>query len=218
METVKQLSRRFSLEKDFMEYNTDDLLFGAMQYLATYHPKLCKLYLTKKALIKRKKEIYNLCGLNAQSFNRHLVKLIEKGLVKEEEIMIGKDVYASYVFPYNYDENYQLVDNEMLWYVVSTRNNQAVRVYVYLLNCYYWKIREGDNYIFTNKDILKVLGYSTDNKLASSIISNILESFSREGVIKYAEFYEEYTLNNGNTIPLPRKKLLFVASKKSELK
>ena len=70
---------------------------------------------------------------------------------------------------------------------------------------------------FTNKDIMKVLGYSTDNKLASSMVSNILESFRREGVIVYEDFYEEKLMDNGNTIPTPKKKLLFVAKSKSEL-
>jgi hypothetical protein len=57
--------RRFSLEGDFMNYNTDDLLFGAMYHLSTYHPVEKKLYLSKKNLLKNKKTIYELCDLDA---------------------------------------------------------------------------------------------------------------------------------------------------------
>lgn len=213
-------TRRLSLEDDFMNYSSDDLLFGALQYLATYHPELEMLYLTKKNITKSKKELYNLCGLNAQSLKRHLTKLEEKGLIKSKIIYIGanKTEYDCYVFPYDRDGKYQIINNEMLWYIVSTRNQQAVRVYTMLLDWYDWKSHENDEFIFTNKDILKKLGYSTDNKLASSVVSNILESFKREGVINYEEFYEVRIDNFGKEIPTPKKRLKFVAKSKSELK
>lgn len=213
-------TRRLSLEKDFMEYNSDDLLFGCLQYLATYHPELNKLYLPKKTLTKSKKEIYGLCGLNAKSFSRHIDRLKEKKLIKEETIYIGanKTEYECYTFPYNYDGKYQIVNNEMLWYIVSTRNQQGVRIYTMLLDWYNWKHDDGEEFIFTNKDILKKLGYSTDNKLASSVVSNILESFKREGVINYDEFYETRIDNAGREIPTPKKRLVFVAKSKDELK
>lgn len=38
MSETKAHQRRFSLEDDFMNYDTDDLLFGAMYHLSTYHP------------------------------------------------------------------------------------------------------------------------------------------------------------------------------------
>lgn len=213
-------TRRLSLEEDFMNYSSDDLLYGALQYLATYHPELEMLYLTKKNITKSKKELYNLCGLNAKSLKRHLDKLEEKGLIKTKTIYIGNDKteYECYTFPYKYDGKYQIVNNEMLWYIVSTRNQQAVRVYTMLLDWYIWKHDDGEEFIFTNKDILKKLGYSTDNKLASSVVSNILESFKREGVINYEEYYELRIDNSGREIPTPKKRLVFVAKSKSELK
>lgn len=209
-----------SLEDDFMNYSSDDLLFGALQYLATYHPELKLLYLTKKNITKNKKELYNLCGLNAQSLKRHLEKLESKGLIKTKMIYVGenKTEYECYIFPYDTNGKYQIVNNEMLWYIVSTRNNQAVRIYTMLLDWYDWKSHEDDEFIFTNKDIMKRLGYSTDNKLASSMVSNILESFKREGVIDYEEFYEVRIDNYGKEIPTPKKRLKFVAKSKSELK
>lgn len=213
-------TRRMSLEDDFMNYSSDDLLFGALQYLATYHPEMNLLYLTKKNITKNKKELYNLCGLNAQSLKRHLEKLEQKGLIKTKMIYMGanKTEYECYIFPYDKDGKYQIVNNEMLWYIVSTRNQQAVRIYTMLLDWYDWKSHENEDFIFTNKDILKKLGYSTDNKLASSMVSNILESFKREGVIDYEEFYEVRIDNYGKEIPTPKKRLVFVAKSKNELK
>lgn len=215
-------TRRFSLEEDFMNYNSDDLLFGAMQYLATYHPELQLLYLTKKKYRKEQANLANLCGVTKGTVTRHLNRLIEKGLVKEKKIYIGADAveYECYIFPYDYSGKYQIIDNEMLWYVVSTRNHQAVRVYITLLNWYKWKAQSGEYFNFDNRDIMLKLGYSPDSKntLASSMVTNILESFWREGVIDYEEYYEKTMDNNGNTIPVPQKRLLFVAEYKQQLR
>lgn len=211
-------TRRFSLEKDFMDYDSNDLLYGAMQYLATYHPELHLLYLTKKNYTKSKQELMAICGLDSRGIKRHLDKLIEKGLIKEKKIYVGekKVEYECYVFPYDSKDKYQIINNEMLWYVVSTRNKQAVRVYIYLLNKYNWK----NDYEFSNQELIEALGYSPNgkNSLASSMVSNILESFKREGVIDYVEYYETRIDNCGRQIPTPKKALRFVASKKSELK
>lgn len=214
----KVRKRRLSLEDNFMNYGIDDLLFGSMYYLATFHPGVGKLYLTKKNYAKNRKNFYNLeDGGNAKTLKRHLDKLIEKGLVAEEDIKVNGESYPSYVFPYNYKEKYQLVEAEMLWYIISTRNRQAVKIYIQLLNWYLWKEKTDEQFVFTNKDIMKVLGYSTDNKVASSMVSNVLESLSREGVIKYENYFEEHINDDGRSIPTPKKRLLFVAKSKNEL-
>lgn len=214
----KVRKRRLSLEDNFMNYGIDDLLFGSMQYLSTFHPGVGKLYLTKKNYAKNRKNFYNLeDGGNAKTLKRHLDKLIEEGFVAEEDININGEKCPSYVFPYNHNEKYQLVEAEMLWYIISTRNRQAVKIYIQLLNWYLWKEKTEEYFVFTNKDIMKILGYSTDNKVASNMVSNILESFAREGVIKYENYYEEHINDSGKSIPTPKKKLLFVAKSKNEL-
>lgn len=214
----KVRKRRLSLEDNFMNYGIDDLLFGSMYYLATFHPEVRKLYLTKKNYAKNRKNFYNLeDGGNAKTLKRHLDKLIEKGLVAEEDIKVNGENYPSYVFPYETDTKYQLVEAEMLWYIISTRNRQAVKIYIQLLNWYLWKEKTDEHFVFTNKDIMKVLGYSPDNKVASSMVSNVLESLSREGVIRYENYFEEYVADNGCVVPTPKKRLLFVAKSKNEL-
>ena len=107
----------------------------------------------------------------------------------------------------------------MLWYIVTTRSQQAIKLYIYLLDKYKWKSKTSENYVFTNSELLGALGYSTrsSNKKANEIVNNILESFLREGVIKFENYYEEILLNNGKTVPSPRKRLLFVAQTKNEL-
>ena len=213
--------RRFSLEENFMHYTIDDILFGVMYYLSTYHPTEKVFYLTKKNFTKNRKIIKEACdGISTQTLNNHLAVLLEKKLIQEKEITSGGEKYPSYTFSYEYKEKYQLIENEMLWYIVSTRSKQAVKIYIYLLNKYMWKKKDNqEQYVFTNSELLGALGYSTNssNQKAGEIVNNILESFLREGVIKYETFYEEIYLNNGKVIPSPKKRLVFVASSKKEL-
>ena len=211
--------RRLSLEDSFMNYSIDDILFGAMYYLATFHPTKKVFYLTKKKFTQNKNIIKKACDVTTQTLNNHLKKLLEAGLIQEEDIKSGDVAYPSYTFSYEYKEKYQLVDNEMLWYIVTTRSQQAIKLYIYLLDKYNWKKSTGENYVFTNAELLEAIGYSTNssNQKANSVVNNVLESYLREGVIKYETFYEEITLPNGKTVPSPRKRLTFVAVSKQEL-
>lgn len=212
-------TRRFSLEQDFMNYSTDDLLYGALQYLATYHPEAENLYISKKVLTKNKKEIYSLCDLNAQSLKRHLNKLLEAGLIEETQLTCENAEVPVYTFPYNIDDRYQLVDWEMLWYVVSTRNKFAVKIYIYLLNKFLWKQQTNEYYVFTIQEILRAMGYGYNrNYVAESAVKNVLESFSREGVISFCDYYETHILSDGSEVPTPKKRLTFVANNKAEIK
>lgn len=219
--TAEDYTRKISTDEDFMKYNSDDLLYGTLQYLSTFHPELGYLYITKAKITKNKKEIYDLCNLNAKTLRDHLKRLQEKGLIKEKKIYIGQDKteYDCYVFSYQDGGHYQIVNNEMLWYIVSTRNKQAVRIYTMLLDWYDWKSKEGSEYIFTNENIIERLGYSTNGKtsIASSMVSNILESFKREGVIDYQDEVERTILPTGKEINVYRKRLTFVATSKLQL-
>lgn len=211
--------RRLSLEDSFMNYSIDDILFGAMYYLATFHPTKKVFYLTKKNFTQNRDIIKKACDVTTQTLNNHLKKLLEAGLIQEQDIKSNNEVYPSYTFSYEYKEKYQLIDNEMLWYIVTTRSQQAIKLYIYLLDKYNWKKSTGENYVFTNAELLEAIGYSTNssNQKANSVVNNVLESYLREGVIKYETFYEEITLPNGKTVPSPRKRLTFVAVSKQEL-
>lgn len=71
----------------------------------------------------------------------------------------------NFYFPYNEAGKYKLVNYEMLSYLVNTRNSNAIKIYIYLLNKFQWK----ENYIFTLKELLVAIGYSenSNNSLAS---------------------------------------------------
>ena len=65
---------------------------------------------------------------------------------------------------------------------------------------------------------MKALDYSIDNKTMSSWITNILESFDREGILKIDSYYEEKILDDGSRFLTPKMKLSFIAKRKEELR
>ena len=101
----------------------------------------------------------------------------------------------------------------MLYYLISTRTTDCIKIYLYLKNKYDWKKKTNEYYSFTNGEILSAIGYSNNyDGIASARIQCILESLMREGVIKWVSYTE---MVNGYTAP--KKRLLFVATGLNEL-
>ena len=223
-------TRRFSLEEDFMNFNTDDLLYGFLRSLSTAEPLYEKgkpngkyeEYLTKKEYLKNKKAIAAICGCSTRTVERHLERLFEMGLLDEgiKEVNIdNKDgteshyEYSCFWFPYDESGKYKILDKEMVGYLVATRNPQCIRVYLYLLNKFEWK----PDYSFTLLELQKALGYSENTKGLSTMFGNIVDSLAREGIIRYENTYE-YIEENGEIHKVPRKVLKFVAKSVNQLR
>lgn len=207
----KVLTRRMPTEGVFIEYDSNDILYSLLYSLATYNPKEERLYLAKVTVTTNKKMIYETCGFsNSAMMKRHLEKLMIKKLISQDE--------KNYYFPQNKDEKYRIIEKEMLFYLATTRPLNAIRIYMILLDCYLWKKKENTEFNFTNTFLLEKLNYSIDNKNASKMVSNILESFSREGIIDFEENYELVITKSGKEVPTPKKYLKFVATSKNDLK
>jgi DNA-binding transcriptional ArsR family regulator len=86
-------TRRFPLTEDFMNYRVDDLLYGYLQYKATYNPNKDRLYITLDNLRKNKSNIETLCGSSRRTIDRQIKSLIEAGMV-EEIIEDNKYIYS----------------------------------------------------------------------------------------------------------------------------
>lgn len=209
-----------------MNYSTDDLLYGFLRSLSTAEPLYkngkktgqFEEYLTKKEFIKNKKVIAGICGCSTRTIERHLNNLFEAGLLEEgiKEVIgqNGEDYdYPCFWFPYDENGKYKLLEKDMINYLVSTRNAQCIRVYLYLLNKYEWK----KDYTFTLLELQKALGYSENTKGLSTVFSNIVDSLAREGIIRYENIYE-YVQDAEEFHKVPRKQLKFVAKSVNQLK
>lgn len=204
-------TRRIPLTDDFLYYRIPDLIYGYIQHKATYNPNTEQLYITADNLRKNKKTLEVLCDCSRRTIDRQIQMLIEAGFIIETTN--GKE--CIYVVS-TIGDKWQIIDFDMLEYLLNTRNNNVIKVYAYLLNKYLWKQENGTHYIFTIGELAEMLGYTTKQRDTNKMIENILESLLREGIIKWREVIEGYEVG-GKVVPRIRKELLFVAEHKEDL-
>lgn len=236
---MSNTKRVFSLEEDFMKWDSNDLLYAFMRCLSTAKPEVddegkviktkngkdkYREYLPVKTFKQNKKTIAAICGCTPRTIDNQLNKLFEKGLLDEgieiTKVMKQNKEYEYEVecfwFPYDYDGIYKMVDKEILEYLVNTRSTQSIRVYLYLLNKYQWK----KGYVFTIQELKEALGFASSTKSCDKMLKDILASFNKEGIIKYEKIYEETDIGGANDchyIQVERMKLNYVLENASEL-
>lgn len=209
-------TRKFSLEDDFMNLTVDDLIFGYIQHSATYVPEKNLLYITADKVSKEKKMMAWIIDKSPRTVQRKIDTCVEKGLLIKREVELNNKPTWVYEIPQETIGRYEIVQDDLMWYIICTRRQYCFKLYVYLLNKYKWKKQEGkEMYSFTCGELAKAIGYaasSADKGTVTSIINMGLQSLKNEGIIDYEEYYD--TINGVGT---PKKRLTFVASKMSEL-
>lgn len=126
--------RRFSIDDDFMKSSCDDLVYGFMRSISTTRPATKEEqeekpgvkhteYLMQKKFQEEKKVIQTICGCTPKTIANRVAKLIECGLIEEGELVVGEHTYPCYYFPYDYNGIYKVISQEMVSYLVSTRNS-----------------------------------------------------------------------------------------------
>ena len=220
-------TRRISLEEDFLNFKTNDLLYGFMRSLSTARPEIengqavktangktkYREYLPIKTFKKNKKLIAGILNVNPKTIGNQLEKLLESGLVDQGiEEMNGTDCEC-YWFPYDEDGRYKIVEKEVIEYLVHTRNAHAIRIYLYLLSKYQWK----KDYIFTIQELKEALGYAESTKSCDALIRNVLASFKAEGILKFTTVECQIDSSDDLRAKTYRMKLEYVCASSSEL-
>lgn len=215
--TTSNITRRISLDDNFMNYKSgSDILYGFMLNRATYNKDEDILYLTKSKFNRIRSSLKMLFNNEGRTFIiDNINKLKKAGFIEEGMVRTAQNpATPSYIFPNQAYKRYKIISNDLLLYLVCTRNSLAVRIYTYLLDKYEWKKREGEYYDFTIKELKKAFGYSASTKTCGELIKLNLLSLKREGIIDYED---EYIYDENNT-PLPTKVLTFVAASCNELR
>ena len=213
--------RRFSLEEDFMDFKTNDLLYGFMRGLSTARPiegqSQWQEYLPIKTFKKNKKLIAGICNCSVKTIDRHIMKLFEAKLLDQGvelvEVNGKKYEYECYWFPYNAFGSYKIIEQDIVKYLVNTRNSQAIRIYLYLLNKYQWK----KDYIFTIQEIKEALGYAGSTKSCDELIGDCLASFKAEGLIKFTGVEMPIESSNDLRAKTYRMRLDYVCTSSNDL-
>lgn len=208
---MSNYKRCFPLEGSFMEYKIKDLLYGYLQYKSTFDEKNKELYITHKKYLQMKPELANLCGCSTRTVEREIQKLEDAALIKWVETKEGTRIVITAMA-----DRYQLIDYDMLEYLLNTRNHNTIRIYVYLLNKYLWKRQTDDNYIFTLSELITAIGYKSVGTSQTESMRRVIDSLEREGIIKTSIIKQSIT-REGKVIPVQRFVLNFVAEHEREL-
>lgn len=153
-----------------------DILYCYFQNVSTWdgiegHPRI----FTRKD--KNFSKISEYLKLSRQTVSKKFNNLMELGLIKENgenfELIILEEDIAS------------LIPVNTLKILVSAFNENAISVYVYLLNRYYAAIHNGQQeFMFTKEQLKGILGFSTSTRSNDYIIDGILTVLQKVGVIK----------------------------------
>ena len=214
LNTEKVLSKPFPTTGELFNYQVDDLLYGWLYSESEYDFEKKEYYISNPKRLALMREFRQcVVGMNPRTASRHFDTLVEKRLIKKD------DTRDRWNFnPDGLPNPYKLVEKEMLRLLLTTYSQNAIRIYVYLLNWYHYGKVNHKNYIFTCGEIAqRALGYSETTAKGSTAIETvriILEAFARSGIIRYSEILCETVRSN---LKVKRKALEFVAERKSDL-
>lgn len=93
----------------------------------------------------------------------------------------------------------------MLEYLMMTKNDLSLKVYLYLFNKNY-----KENYEFTITELMKAFGYSINYSPASKAIGIVLAELQELGIIFYQDGFRQIFLPDNNSIGSPIKILLSI--------
>ena len=225
-EITDKYERYFSLEEDFMNYKVDDLLYGYMFYHATPIEEgvnKMKFYLRMKKYNTMRKNLKKLLDVDTKTLKRHLDLLINNGLIWKETMKINDKDEEVFIFKSDdFIGKYQKVNYTMLEYLIRTSSKQKIKMYIYLLDKYQWKLKQKDCYIFTKRELLGILGYETKNisstDMSYGIVSDNLDSLYREGALIFEVVKMKDKMENGREVLVERLKLTWIAEALEELR
>ena len=199
-------ARTFNMEKDspFLHYQTDDLLFGALNAICSYSDEIdigipCHLYVLKSDFRDFRQIFSKKIGVDEKTVSNHLKHLIEKKMViefstiyngKEKKCFGVPDIpedITSITIPLAKIKNFPL------------QEKHSFRIYLYLLNKY-----RNNEINFTYKEIASAMGYeATHSGAITDKISIVLQKLQQEKIMEWTEFYRMY-----NNRPIPYKKII----------
>lgn len=208
----KDYTRKFSLEEDFMNLNSDDLILGYIHYLATFIEQKKILYITEKKITAERAAMATIIDRTPQTVKNKINKMIEKGLLIKDQLEINGQKEPVFIIPQLTKGKYEIIHKDIMWHIICTRKRFILKIYIYLLNKYDWKKEvRGDPYSFTAGELAEAIGYSKGSAVTgsiTSIINTALTSLKFEGVIDYIDYFDGKS---------PRKRLIFVAHDMKEL-
>ena len=170
-------SRQMPKTKDYMSNKKYcDILYAYLQTISSWdgvvgHPRV----FSKKE--KNFQKISEIIGKSRQTVSKKFNTLLELGLVKEREdsyelIVLEKDLAS-------------LIPLKTLRVLVNAMSENAISIYIYLLNRYYAILSSGKTeFMFTLSQLKGIIGISSNTRSNDYIINDILTILEKIGLIK----------------------------------
>ena len=135
------------------------------------------LYLSQSKYKKIRPIIKKIIGRQVREVNKRVQKLIESGYLAYDAQK------KEYTFPFDYNQKYYIVSNDVLGYLCTVSNPFVIKIYFYLADRFNYK----HNYLFTLKQLRGVLGYSTSshNQQVNNLLKVALSALEVMGFIEY---------------------------------
>lgn len=111
-------------------------------------------------------------GKSARTVTRHMDILIEKGYLVEKQF--------DYWLP-NLEDTYLLIPIETMHFLIDTLKENVIKVYLYLGK----KFKCKENYEFTKKELMTVIGTSWTNSRQLGCMNNILDCLKSLGLVDF---------------------------------
>ena len=184
--TTKEGLRRFPLEEGFMkDKSINGMLYAKLQNISYLNEETQKRYVYHSDISYsewEKAEFKEVCS--RQKLSRDFKKLEKLGFVVEG-LEGGQKVWY---LPYNEAEFFQYVPNLTIDYLLRVKSTYATKIYIYLLDKYEWKKKEGGaQYRFTKKELIEAIGLNTAQIKNNETVDYCLNSLHNEGLLGYRE-------------------------------
>lgn len=184
--TTEEGLRRFPLEEGFMkDKSINGMLYAKLQNISYLNEETQKRYVYHSDISYsewEKEEFKEVCS--RQKLSRDFKKLERLGFVVEG-LEGGQKVWY---LPYNEAEFFQYVPNLTIDYLLKVKSTYATKIYIYLLDKYEWKKKEGGaQYRFTKKELNEAIGLTNQQKNNENVVDYCLNSLHNEGLLGYRE-------------------------------
>lgn len=199
---INEHCRPIPLSEKFMKKKIDDLIYAYFQ---------CESY---KGDDENGNEVYFVyktpttiseCAkatkTNRRTCDRHIDILVKEGYLALGKVAnVQGELVDAYILTL-YDQYFQKIRIDTLQYLIQTTNQDIIKTYAYLLDKYLWKKEQGEQYLFSLKElIINVLGInSTTNQRDYILMNNLLDLLQKIKLLKVADKKKMVEVNGQTT-------------------
>lgn len=198
----KDIKKRIPMTKEFNKKSVNDWLYGYLQSIS---------YVDNEGRTFVYKDDVNISSIfsnfpssefgespSRQKLSRDFNILKRVGFLKETKVQgLQGNFVKAYELPYDKQQLYKLIPIDTLIYILSVGSQNLLKIYVYLLSKYQWKIANNDYYRFTYKELIKeCLGMkSVTNSRDYTIVRNCLDALIKFKLIELSLDYDRVGQN-----------------------